>query len=504
LDSIQYRIASRDGFWDSEWIVLGLTGAGASASPSISVLPAFRGWGFAQWTVSDIAGNTVLSDLISIYIDEDYPRFTGFDPNGTYTLSDKDVEVTAFLIDDGSGIEKTGVEFSLSTISGWVQYGVGGFSPWEAVDELEDRGGGSYAAVVGVELDEGSFNLIKFRMMDRAGNGWVVSSPISLEVEITVLNLPPTVIFAMYPATEFITKGDGITLDASSSFDPEGEVLTYTWYSDLENYPEGGSIGSGEMVNITLQKVGVHRLWVVVSDGVNIVESETMLLNVEESEIDGDSGEEDKDNMWDWFQDWLPFLIFALLLGIIIGALFVFFVIGRREIIVEEAGQTLVDAHYEPDYFVPTCPYCGVDVKMSDEYCMKCGTVFSSDDKRKMEKKGKKRRKKRKKEFLPEKTEDEDLYADLEWSEEEDEDEYEDEMEEEELEEDFFADEVEEEEEEEEEEELEEDELLPTEEEILDLEEEDIEDYDEEELEEEEMDDEDLEDLEENGWEVDK
>jgi hypothetical protein len=499
LDSIQYRVGSRDDFWNLDWIDLGLTGVGASASPSVKVLSDYRGWGFAQWSVSDIAGNTVQSDLISIYIDEDYPRFTEFDPNGTYVLPDKEVEVTAFLIDDGSGVEHTDVEYSLSTISGWVQYGVGGFSPWEMVDELEDRGGGSYAAMVSVELDEGPFNLIKFRIMDKAGNGWVVSSPISLEVKIDVINLPPTVSFAMYPATEVIIKGDGITLDASSSLDPEGENLSFTWYSDLENYPQGGSIGSGEMVNITLEKVGVHRLWVVISDGVNIVESDVLLLTVEEPAGDGETSDGEKDNMWDWFQDWLPFLILTLLLGIIIGALFVFFFIGRREILVEEAGQPLVDAHYESDYFVPTCPYCGTDVKMSDEYCMKCGTVFSADDKKKMEKKGRKSRRKRKKELLPEKTEEEDLYTDLDWADEE----FGEEIEEEELEEDFFSSEEFDEEEEEEEEE-EEDELLPTEEEVLDIEEEDIEDYYDEDLDEEELDDDDLEEVEESEWEVDE
>jgi hypothetical protein len=504
LDSIMYRIGSRDEFYDLDFKSLGLTGIGASSSPSIQVLPSYRGWGFAQWMVTDVAGNAVQSDIVSIYIDEDFPTFTGFSPNGSAVLPEKQVEMTAFILDDGAGVDFNKVEYSISTISGWIQYGVGGFSPWKTVDELEDRGGGAYSALVDVVFDEGPFNLIKFRMMDRSGNGWVVSTPISIEVQVTIIDLPPSVSFTMYPATETISKGDSIVLDASSSFDPEGEDLSFTWYSDLENYPESNSIGSGEVLNITLERSGVHRLWVVVSDGTNIVDSDYMLLTVESSSSDGADGDGDKGkgSMWDWFQEWLPFLLIALLVGIIIGAFAVYFLVGRREFeVIGEQGQPLVDAHYESVFFIPTCPYCSTDVKLSDEYCMKCGTVFSAEDKKKMEKQGKKKsRRKKKKEMLPAKEEEEDIYADIaaEW----DEEEYEEDLDEEPLEEDFFASE-EELEEDEYEEEIEEEDLIPSEEDIELLEEDEIDLY-EEELDEEDLEDMDLEEVDDEEWEVDE
>ncbi|MGA1866343.1 MAG: Ig-like domain repeat protein [Thermoplasmatota archaeon] len=408
LDSIRYRIGGREEIYTLPWVELGLAGAGASASPTVEVLPAYRGWGFAQWTVSDVAGNNVESDMISIYIDEEMPAFTGFLPNGSEELNDRKMIVTAFIREEGSGLEPSSVEFALSTISGWVHYGVGGYSPWETVDQVEDRGSGFFAASVEVLLDEGPFNQVRFRVIDRAGNGWVVSSPVTIEVAITEIDLPPTAVFAVYPATEVITQGDSLVLDGSVSYDPEGKELTYSWYSDLEFYPSEESLGSGMTINMTLNRPGVHRIWLVVSDGKNVVESERYLLSVVSSDEEGSETGEGEGSIWDRFYDWFPFLLIALLIGFIIGGLLVFIILKRRgNEPAPGSDQPLVDAVYEPDHFIPVCPYCGTDVRLTDEYCMKCGTVFTPEDKVKMEKAGKKKAKKKRKELLPEKVKEE-------------------------------------------------------------------------------------------------
>jgi len=394
LESISYRVGSASDFWDSSWKELGLTGAGASATPSIEILPGFRGWGYLQWSVSDVADNMVWSDLISIYIDDVLPGFTGFSPNGTTVLKKTEQEIQAFIEEDGSGLERSGVEYSVSTITGWIEYGVGGYSPWEQVAELEDSGYGLYTASIDVKLDEGPFNLVRFRVKDVAENGWVVSSPIKLEVTVTVSDLPPTALFNIIPATDFIYSGDSIILDGSPSSDPEGRNLSYSWYSDLERYPYGDSIGSGKVLNVSLEKVGTHRLWLMVTDGAHIVASEEQILVVQDREGSG-SGDGGEDNGWD-LMEILPYLILALLIGLLLGAIAVYIFMTRRSgDLAQAAGdvQPLVPARFESDYFVPHCPHCGADAKLSDEYCMKCGTVFSAEDRRRMEKEGKKKRK---------------------------------------------------------------------------------------------------------------
>jgi hypothetical protein len=500
LETISFRVGSASDFWDSAWKELGLTGVGASATPSIDILPGFRGWGYVQWRVSDVADNIVWSDLISIYIDDVLPRFTGFNPNGTTVLRKTDQEVEAFITEEGSGLERTSVQYSVSTITGWIEYGVGGYSPWEEVDELDDRGGGQYIARTNVKLDEGPFNLVRFRVKDVAGNGWVVSSPIKLEVEVTVSNLPPSAVFNLIPATDLIYSGDSIILDGSPSIDPEGKNLSYSWYSDLENYPFGESLGTGMVLNVTLEKIGTHRLWLIVSDGTHIVESEELLLVVQDREGSGE-GEGSGGEGWDLL-DILPYLILALLIGLILGAIAVYIFMLRRAEEMQERKvdvQPMVPAHFESDYFVPHCPHCGSEAKLTDEYCMKCGTVFSAEDKKKMEKEGKKKKKRKgitgkKHNLLPKKEEDEidEVFADIseDWEEEDfDEEDLDEELTEEE---DIYEEEYDEEEEEEESE----DELLPAEE---DLEEED---FDMEDLD--DLEDMDLEEIDDDEWEVEK
>ncbi|MBN1539538.1 MAG: zinc ribbon domain-containing protein, partial [Candidatus Thermoplasmatota archaeon] len=319
----------------------------------------------------------------------------GFSPNGTTVLTKTGQEIEAYIEEDGSGLERSGVEYSVSTITGWIEYGVGGYSPWEQVEELDDIGSGLYTASVKVELDEGPFNLVRFRIKDVAGNGWVVSSPIKLEVAVTVSNLPPTALFNIIPATDFIYSGDSIILDGSPSSDPEGRNLSYSWYSDLERYPYGDSIGSGKVLNVSLEKVGSHRLWLMVTDGAHIVTSEEQILVVQDREGTGGEDGQDDDG-WD-IMEILPYLLLALLIGLLLGAIAVYIFMTRRPGELAQGAvdvQPLVPARFESDYFVPHCPHCGTDAKLSDEYCMKCGTVFSAEDKRRMEKEGKKKKRK--------------------------------------------------------------------------------------------------------------
>ncbi|MFW3146538.1 MAG: hypothetical protein ACMUIE_06980 [Thermoplasmatota archaeon] len=413
LGSISYRIASQYEFWDSPWIPMGLTGSGASSSPSVDLLPGYSGWGYAQWSAEDIAGNLVASEIISVYIDRNFPVFQGFDPNGTSKLQDTDVTVNALIEEEESGISLADVEYSLSTISGWIQYGVGGFSPWLPVDSLEDRGAGVFEAAIDVELDEGPFNRIRFRAMDQAGNGWVISSTITLEVIVTVENLPPTALFQIIPAVDFIYRGDMIILDGSTSSDPEGSNLTFTWFSDLEDYPYSDFLGSGEVINISLDEVGVHKIWLEVTDGENKAISEEVLLRVRAPSQEDGSGDEGKEGWLEILEKALPYLIIALLIGVIIGGMFVYLLIRRRQVegqVTEE--QPLVDAEWEPDFAVPYCPYCGEETRATDEYCMMCGQVFSEQDKERMIKDMEKRKKgkktKKPKELLPEGGEEEE------------------------------------------------------------------------------------------------
>ncbi|MEA3559628.1 MAG: hypothetical protein U9R75_10275 [Candidatus Thermoplasmatota archaeon] len=404
LSTISYRIASQDEFWGSGWVGMGLTGNGASSMASVSLLPGFRGWGFAQWRVVDIAGNWVESDIVSIFIDDTFPEFEGFTPNGSSVLDEDRITVTATIKEMESGLEPGDVEYSISTMSGWIRYGVGGYAPWEKTDDLAGSGSGTYSASTVIELDEGPLNRIRFRARDMAGNGWVVSKTLTLELKVTVQDLAPSALFTLIPAVDIVHAGESLIVDASASSDPEGSDLTFKWFSDLEGFPSDEIIGSGPVVNITLQKLGVHRIWLEVSDGTNRVTSEEVRLRVIEKTQPIEESENTDRNMMDILSDALFFLVIALLLGMLVGGFIAFHILGKRgvgDIQVVDNGP-MIEARYEMDNFVPYCPYCNAEVKTTDEYCMSCGQLFTLGDKDKMEKemkKGKKRKKKR--ELLP-------------------------------------------------------------------------------------------------------
>ena len=394
LSSISYRIASKAEIGDADWIELGSSGSGASASPRIEVLPDFEGAGFVQWRVEDQAGNLMESEMVQIFVDRTMPAFTGFEPGTGSVQNELVVPVAAYIEESGSGLTIYDVEVSVSTIAGWVLYGVGGYSPWKTVDGLEYLGLGSYMATTTVSLDKGPFNLVRFRAMDTSGNGWVVSIPMSIEVELPETDLPPIARFTMFPMGDFIYQGENFVLDGSASYDPEKQNLTYMWYSDIEGYPSVKRIGSGAVVNVTLSTLGVHTLWLVVSDGKYDVESEELHIQVLAREAE-DTGESEE-SMADTLYKALPYLILLFIIGLLIGGLAVFLFMRRRR---EMEGQyqhapVMVDARIETEEVRPNCPYCGRDVRSTDEYCMSCGTVFSAKDKEAIAKG--KRKKKRK------------------------------------------------------------------------------------------------------------
>ncbi|RLF66855.1 MAG: hypothetical protein DRN57_06260 [Thermoplasmata archaeon] len=414
LSTVEFRFDSASLFPESNWYRIGWDGLRVSASATIEVDPDFRGFGYAQWRVRDRAGNLAESDIIRVMVDRELPVFTDFEPNESLIMTEKEIEVTIHVVDAQSGIDPGDIEISVSTLSGWVRYGVGGYSPWKKVDELEVSGS-DHIATSKVELDEGMFNLVKFRVRDRAGNGWVVSRPHRIIVELPHEDLPPTALFTIRPASDVIFSGDELLLDGTPSMDPEEEMLNYTWYSNLEGYPGTGLLGYGRELNITLTVIGVHELRLVVSDGNNTVESDPVRVRVLPVESSGTSTGEKKRGVADILKDALPYILLFTIIGILVGALISYLILRRRRPVeMPESGPELVDAVYEPDYVVPHCPYCGEEVRPTDEYCIKCGTVFTEKDKHEMlsprkKKKGKKRKKKDRGKALPPKDEDSNL-----------------------------------------------------------------------------------------------
>jgi PKD repeat protein len=75
--------------------------------------------------------------------------------------------------------------------------------------------------------------------------------------EVIVINLPPTIILNA-PSSGQV--GEGLTFDASQSFDPEGTALSWAW-----NFGDGTTT-TGEVVTHSYTQAGQFTLTLVVTD----------------------------------------------------------------------------------------------------------------------------------------------------------------------------------------------------------------------------------------------
>jgi len=93
-------------------------------------------------------------------------------------------------------------------------------------------------------------------------------------VLIRVLNNPPTASFTVWPADPF--NDEPVTFDASSSSDPDGDPLRFSWdFGD-------GAVGQGKLVQHTYSKAGEYVVILTVSDPSGAEARATKLLKVEE------------------------------------------------------------------------------------------------------------------------------------------------------------------------------------------------------------------------------
>jgi len=90
---------------------------------------------------------------------------------------------------------------------------------------------------------------------------------------IRALNNPPTADFSFWPQDPF--QDEQVTFDASSSFDPDGEIVSWEWdFGD-------GSVGEGEVVDHSFSTPGDFTVVLTVTDnsGAQAVASQTVTVD---------------------------------------------------------------------------------------------------------------------------------------------------------------------------------------------------------------------------------
>jgi len=158
-------------------------------------------------------------------------------------------------------------------------FGDGGSTGWQ--DEAtasHSYAAGEWTASLKVRDDEG------------------VESANNAQVTITVTekqpgeNEPPVAVIDRPTELEEFEVNKRFVLDASGSYDPDGDGLTYLWESDLE-----GELATDETASIYLEEEGVHTITLTVTDSDDATDSTTVMVNILPAD-DGDPADGDSDD----------------------------------------------------------------------------------------------------------------------------------------------------------------------------------------------------------------
>ncbi|MBN1389063.1 MAG: hypothetical protein JXA22_00290 [Candidatus Thermoplasmatota archaeon] len=188
------------------------------------------------------------------------------------------------LQDDGSGVDAGSIEYRLTT------QGLSHWSQWMPYRDADD--GTTTCVTLRERFRRGDDNYIQVRASDIAGNPISVSRPYKVRI-----NTCPEVIIVSPSAGDQIIEGEIIDLDASMSYDRDGDDLDFEWYRST---PLGCVlIGDSEQISCTLP-AGEHTITVIATDEVNNQGRAYLTIRVSEEISRARSGEDtDRDGIPD-------------------------------------------------------------------------------------------------------------------------------------------------------------------------------------------------------------
>jgi len=253
---------------------------------------------FIMFRGTDLVGNPfTLSDKFNFKIDTSPVYFGTFTPEEDEYAVDKKVECFIQIFDDGSGVDAGTVEYSISNgaagdsgVEGDEVRGVGGdeisFGPWKKVINVVE--GNPTQVLLELDFEWGNDNFIRWRADDIMGTGYNESRPFQVWV-----NSRPEVEISSPDEASYFRFDSPIYFDASSSYDEDGDNLTYYWSS---NVSINRSIGSKAFLSALLAP-GKHAITVFASDGHGYNESKKVKIEI------GSSADYERDSDGDGFSD---------------------------------------------------------------------------------------------------------------------------------------------------------------------------------------------------------
>jgi hypothetical protein len=220
-------------------------------------------------------------------VDHEIPLFINFRPYETEFQNGESVVVSVDITDkhstrEGSGIKVDTIEFRYST------GGKGLYGDWKPVVITSQTDQTAHIEME-MEFEEGKENYVQFRAYDNVGN-----YARSKDFNVKVNSAPEikTSVSDPLDGLNYITE-ERIYFDASESEDPDGDILEYRWYSDID-----GLLSDSESFFKALS-AGFHEITLIANDPAHTIVINFDIEVMEKEQIDPESIDTDGDGMYD-------------------------------------------------------------------------------------------------------------------------------------------------------------------------------------------------------------
>ncbi len=296
---------------------------------------------------TDLVGNPYAqSKKFNLKIDTTPVYFSDFNLEDENPLDVCEVDCLIIIRDNGSGVETSSVEYSISTEGGDEEF----FSPWKKVSNVVS--GNPTQASIHIEFEWGKENYIRWRADDLLATGYGYS-----KIYQVWINSKPEITISSPESRIEVSSDEFVLFDATLSEDFDGDELTFFWSSNIEL---NRSLGNSSLFKARLA-VGNHSITLFVSDGNGNNISKKFKVNVREKVYAPDDVEQDDEGIFSVGSgdDYLFWFIIGGAVVLLLLILLIFFIVLRKKKKKKEAEKASYSSQTStsPPYGASLSPY---------------------------------------------------------------------------------------------------------------------------------------------------
>ncbi len=297
---------------------------------------------------TDLVGNPYTqSKKFNLKIDTTPVYFSDFNIDEDDPLEVCEVDCLIIIRDNGSGVESSSVEYSISTEGGDEKF----FSPWKKVANVVS--GNPTQATLQIEFEWGRENYIRWRANDVLDSGYGYSKTYQIWI-----NSEPQVTISSPESRILVDSNEFVLFDATLCEDYDGDNLTFFWSSNIDL---NRSLGNSSLFKAKLA-VGNHSITLYVSDGNGNNISKKFKVNVREKVNTPVKQGQDEEGIFSVSSS--DDSLFWLIIGgagvlLLLILLIIFILIGKKKKKKKLADETLLQSQISPSsyYGPPSSPY---------------------------------------------------------------------------------------------------------------------------------------------------